>query len=334
MKHSLKVTLWLILFFVLSQVIGLSVINEYIDIEQTAATGETVLVEEAYNVSGIEPPHVENESFSFIYILTAVLIGTILVLLIIRFKKVSLWRFWFLLSVIICLHMAFVRFIYKFIKAYFPSILSFYIPITLAIVLTLSIYKVYKGNIYVHNFTELFLYGGLAAIIINILNFTSVIILLILISIYDIYAVWKSKHMVEMAKFQTSNRMFAGLMMPYKAVSSNDQEAEPKKKRVHIKQVSARSEKKSDIETEKDEKVRTAILGGGDIAFPLLFAGVVLKTSANFLYAYMVVITTAVAILLLLTYGKKGRYYPAMPFVTGGCFVGYAIILIIQAIII
>ena len=39
--------------------------------------------------------------------------------------------------------------------------------------------------------------------------------ILIIISIYDIIAVWKIKHMVTLAKYQSENNLFAGAMVPY-----------------------------------------------------------------------------------------------------------------------
>ena len=46
------------------------------------------------------------------------------------------------------------------------------------------------------------------------MNIFSASILLVLISLYDMYAVWKSRHMVAMAKFQSSSNLFAGISIP------------------------------------------------------------------------------------------------------------------------
>ena len=68
---------------------------------------------------------------------------------------------------------------------------------------------------------------------------------------------------------------------------------------------------------------REAILGGGDIAFPLLFSGVILKTM-GFLPAIITSLTAAIALLILFVAAEKKKFYPAMPFITLGCFIGYA----------
>ena len=83
--------------------------------------------------------------------------------------------------------------------------------IALVIAIPLAIGKIYKRNFIVHNFSELLIYPGIAAVFVPLLNLTSIIILLILISIYDMWAVWKSKIMQKMAKFQMNElKIFGG----------------------------------------------------------------------------------------------------------------------------
>lgn len=313
MKHKLNIIVYLIIIFFLAQLIGLAIINEYIDIKKTAETGETVIIEEQYNITGVQPPEIQNESTSFVYIVVAVIVGTALVLLIIKFKKRALWKIWFFFAVTLCLLVAFAPFFYKiFIKL--TTEYNITLPLTLLIAAVFAYYKIYKQNIYVHNFTELFVYGGLAALLVPVINLISVVILLILISIYDAYAVWRSKHMVTMAKFQTESKIFAGLMLPYKTIG---RERVAKKKTIRHKQV---------------EETRTAILGGGDVAFPLLFSGVIMKMTGSYLNPFITTITATIAIFALLMLGQKDKFYPAMPFITVGCFVGYGIVLLLSLI--
>jgi presenilin-like A22 family membrane protease len=138
------------------------------------------------------------------------------------------------------------------------------------------------------------LYGGLAAIFVPILNVLYAFILLLALSAYDMYAVWRSKHMIKMAKFQTKSGIFAGLLIPYKAPAVRG----PKK------------------------PVRTAVLGGGDIGFPLIFSGTVLAAS-GFVPALLVSLGATAALFILLLLSQKDKFYPAMPFLTLGCAVGY-----------
>jgi len=113
---------------------------------------------------------------------------------------------------------------------------------------------------------------------------------LIIISVYDLIAVYKTKHMIALAEFQTKMKLFAGLYIPYKN--------------------------------------KEAILGGGDIAFPLMFAGVLLKQFGNIAFMVPFIVTLSLFCLFLLT--RKNKFYPAMPFLTIGCFMAYAILLIFK----
>jgi len=293
MKHTLKITIILVLLFFLSQIVGLAITNQYIDHEKTAETGVTAWEELPYE---IERPPVE-ESSSFIYILIAVLLGTGLLMLLIKFKKVNLWKFWFFISVVMCLTIALKPFMRQ--------------EIALAISFLLALFKVVRPNIFIHNITEVFIYGGIAAILVPIMNLYAAFMSLILISIYDAYAVWKSKHMVTLAKFQTSSKVFAGLSIPYKM---------PKKE-----------DKKKAGRVVKIEKIKTAILGGGDIAFPLIFAGVVMKNT-GFLTSLIIPVFVSAALLILMIKSKKDKFYPAMPFLSLGCLAGYGFILLLGII--
>ncbi len=339
MKHTFKITLFLVIIFILSQLMGLVIINQYIDIDKTAETGRTHVKEEAFNKTGLTPPQLEpeQENVMWIYITAAILVGTILVLLIIRFKQHRIWKSWFLLSIGICLYIALAQFVSRILEttgidsnANIWPFSTLGLPITyvglftILLVIFLIYMKVYKKDIIFHNITEIFIYGGLAALIVPNISLSAAIALLIIISIYDMVAVWKTKHMVSMAKYQTENKLFAGLMMPY----------DKKSNKIPLFSKELKETKKSEKNTENKKtkkassSIKTAILGGGDIAFPLIFAGTVMKTFASFLYPIIITITTAIALYLLLTYSKKDKFYPAMPFISGGSFAGYIIILI------
>jgi presenilin-like A22 family membrane protease len=80
----------------------------------------------------------------------------------------------------------------------------------------LAFWKVFGKNFLVHNITELLIYPGIAAVFVQILNFYTVFVLLILISIYDMWAVWHSGIMQKMAKYQMNElKVFSGFLVPY-----------------------------------------------------------------------------------------------------------------------
>lgn len=259
MKHNLKITLILLAFFLLAQFTGLLIVHKF-------ATKELPY--------GIKPPELEKE-VSFLPIFIIILVTTFFAIILAKFRVSFLWKFWFFISVVLCLSIA--------LSAFLQQAIAFFIAIVLAF------YKVIKPNLVIHNVTELFIYGGIAAILVNIFNIYSISILLVLISIYDYIAVRKTKHMISLAKFQTRLRIFAGLLIPY-------------------------------------GKER-AILGGGDIGFPLLFTAVAVRYYGY--YAFIIPFFTTFALFLLFLRSEKKKFYPAMPFITIGCFAGYLAMLLL-----
>lgn len=295
MKHTLKITLLLVFIFFITQVIGLSITNEYIDHKATEISGNVTFEALPYN---LERPEIEATT-SYIWLIAAIIIGTLLLLLIIRFGKMNLWKLWFFLAVFFTMAIAFAPFIGQTIAA--------------ILALTLAIMKIYKPTTIIQNSTEIFIYGGLAAIFVPVINIFAAFMLLILISIYDIIAVRYTKHMIKLAKFQTKSKVFAGLLIPY----------------------GRKNDKIITSTSGKDLKGRIAVLGGGDIGLPLIFAGVVMKDLMlsnpellGFLKTLIIPIFVSLALLYLLVSAQKDKFYPAMPYLTVGCFVGYFIVLL------
>ena len=287
MKHNVNITLLLVGVFLLAQLIGLFVIQNYIDVQRTQETGQITFEELPL---GIERPQIE-ENYSFIYIMSAVIVGTALLLLLIYFKFYRIWKIWYGFAIFVALTIAF--------AAFMPSTPAMIVG------LVLMLWKVLRPNVFVHNIGELFIYGGLAVIFVPIMNEFAAVMLLLFISLYDMYAVWKSKHMIALAQFQAQSNMFAGFYVPYSL---------PKP---------ARNAQKGRV-----QQVKSAVLGGGDIAFPLLFSGAVFKT-VGLPLTFIISITATLALFGLLMFGKKDTFYPAMPFLSVGCLVGYGIILLL-----
>ena len=60
-----------------------------------------------------------------------------------------------------------------------------------------------------------FLVYGIAVVLVPIMNIYAAFGMLALISLYDFWAVFKTKHMVSLAKGQQEANVFTGLMIPY-----------------------------------------------------------------------------------------------------------------------
>ncbi|MBN2567038.1 hypothetical protein JXB02_03055 [Candidatus Woesearchaeota archaeon] len=329
MKHTPSITAVLILVFFVAQVTGLIVTASYVDAEATIASGE--IVAKALP-GGIERPEVDHD-YTWLYIIIAVLIGTVLALWLVRHRKMQLWKLWFFLAVTLCLAIAFSAFMDQWAAA------------VLAVVL--ATLKVWKRDVIVHNFTELFIYGGLAAIFAPIISIFSAFMLLVLIAFYDIYAVWKSKHMVALAEFQTAAKLFAGIMVPYhlhqrvmKIHPAPFPGQERQDKGASAMEKTAKAQKSSKAPAPPKLVPKNAILGGGDIGFPLIFAAVVMNSlvlvgiplQAAFFRSLLIPVFATLALAGLFYFGKKDRYYPAMPFIGIGCLIGYFIIFALHAL--
>jgi len=294
MKHSFRITTILLVLFLVAQFIGLAVINQYIDTEKTAETGVTEFKELPFG----ERPIVD-ETTSYIWVFAAILIGTGLLLLIMKFSLNWLWKFWFFMVLSIALTTSFNAFMWE--------------TVAIALAFALAFWRVVRPNFWVQTGTELFVYAGLAAIFVPMFSILSGSILLILIAIYDAYAVWKSKHMIKLAKAQSKAKVFAGLLVPYKL---------PRWKKKTVGKKASKTKKKP------VGKVRMAMLGGGDIGFPLIFAGIILKEMG--LWQALVIPFFALAGLAILFWkAKEKKFYPAMPFIGAGCFLGLLVVWLI-----
>ncbi|MDP3733948.1 MAG: presenilin family intramembrane aspartyl protease [Nanoarchaeota archaeon] len=298
MKHSASVTLILLALFLAAQFIGLAVVYNYIDTDRSAAEGKTVFKELPI---GERPPL--QETTSYISILLSILVGTILFLFLMKHNWIWIIRLWFLVAVVFSLTMV------------FGSVLS---PITsFFLALLLGLWKLLRPNLWIQNGTEVLMYGGLAVIFVPVFNLFSGIILLILIALYDAYAVWKSKHMITLAKSQAKAKLFAGLFIPYQS-SLTGKHLLPASKNSRVKKAAL--------------KVRTAILGGGDIGFPLIFAGIVLKEMGLW-QSLLIPPFAALGLAVLLWNSQEKKFYPAMPFISAGCFIGLGIVWLLGIIV-
>jgi presenilin-like A22 family membrane protease len=304
-KHSLSITTLLVVLFLVAQVVGISLLLK--DIQEVRQVDGKLVIEHRAVALGERP---ETQGFtSFIYLLLGVAIGTALVLLLIKFSAFRLWKIWFLIAIWVSTTIAF----------------GVILPATIAVILCLilAVWKVFWPNPVVHNVTEIFMYAGLAVLLVPIFTLFWVTMLLLVVSVYDIIAVWYSKHMVVMAEAQTKSNLFAGLYIPKSGGTPKIQHV-PSPKTPHSPPV----------------KASAAILGGGDIAFPLIFSGVAMdwliinhQPKMNAFFSTLIITLFAtVALALLFYYAKKDKFYPAMPFLTAGCLVGLGVIVILQII--
>jgi presenilin-like A22 family membrane protease len=315
MKHNIKIIAILLAMFIVTQFIGLYVVNHYSN-------------EENKLPYGMETPKIEKETdFYKIFpsIIVAFVIAVGLLFLLNKFDAAFILKLWFFVVVIIALSISFNSMI---------NLVEYSSIIAVVIALPFAFVKIYKRNFLVHNLTELFIYPGIAAVFVPILNIGTIILLLILISIYDMWAVWKSGIMQKMAKYQIQKlNVFGGFFIPY--LSQKDKlkfqhhGCIPKKGTRTCKQalinlfqrfILRAKMKKSEMK-KKSVKVNLAILGGGDVIFPIITAGVVL-VRYGIISALLVTLGATIGLSYLFFFSKKEKFYPAMPFISAGIFLG------------
>ena len=233
MKHTVKITLFLLALFVVTQFIGLYVVNHYLQDDKELPYG-------------MKTPEVEKESDFFTQFLPSIIIAFIIAIsilfLLIKFDAEIILRIWFLIVVIVALGISFNSFV--------PGLKNGAL-LVLILAVPLAILKIFKRNFIIHNLTELFIYPGIAAVFVPLLNVWTIIVLLILISAYDMWAVWRVGIMQKMANYQINKlKVFSGFFVPY---ASNKVKAKIKKM------------KKKDL-AKKKIKISLAILGGGALS--------------------------------------------------------------------
>jgi len=122
--------------------------------------------------------------------------------------------------------------------------------------------------------------------------------------------------MQKMAKYQINKvKVFSGFFIPYLG-----------NKEKKLIKYAYKNKKKG-----KKIKISVAILGGGDVVFPLILAGVVMR-SIGLLPALMISIGATLALVYLFMRSEKGKFYPAMPFITAGIFAGLLVAWVVSLI--
>lgn len=287
--------------FILAQLIGLYVVNFYVN------NGNII----PYGFD--QKDQIKDTQDFQAQFLVSLIIGFIIAILFIFFlmkiKSQWLFKIWFFLVVLLALSITLNVFLTELNLANASWIALF-------LGLVFAYFKIFRRNIMVHNLTELLIYPGIATIFSSLLSIWTIFAILILISIYDMWAVWKSKLMLKMAKFQIDKMgVFGGFLIPY-ANKKIKEKIEILKMKYKNKKIPENIIKKNKL------KVNVAMLGGGDIVFPMIAISIFYNTFHSLLGALIVMFFAFLALAYLLFFTKKGKAYPAMPYLTIGIFFG------------
>jgi len=290
--------------FLITQFIGLAVIHGYQNPDNKLPFG-------------MEPPteiKEMNGTGFLVQIMIAFIFAIFLLFILTRLNAEKFLRLWFFVVTTLAIALT-LNLILVFLKINLSPIRLSILAIVIAF--PLAVYKIFKRDIIIHNITELMIYPGIAAVFVPILGSLGIIILLLAISLYDIWAVWKSEFMQKMANYQINNlKIFTGFFVPY----TN------KGQRNKIQKIKEKYAKKGEKELEKQLKkakikINLAILGGGDVIFPIITAGIFYKV-LGLVPALIIILSATIGLLVLFMMARKGKFYPAMPFLTIAMYLG------------
>jgi len=254
-----KLIAQLVILFLLTQALGLYVGHKLIDADVSA------------QIVTDNPEDIENTFGLFGYIL----VFTLVLLAVIKFAPA-----WLLMLILKT---------FESLAIFFTSLLvfiSFYesiLVILLSIGLVLSRW-IFSKNIWLRNLTSITATAGAGSLIGVSLGVTPVLVFLVLLAAYDLIAVFKTKHMVKLAKTLTKKNLAFTYAMP--------------------------------------TKKHTFELGTGDMVMPLTFA-VSLLAYAKELHPFpnylipsiLVLLGSLVGLIWTIDYSSKrvGRALPALP---------------------
>src|SRR3989338_4464175 len=168
-------------------------------------------------------------------------------------------------------------------------------------------------NILTHNVTFFLALAGVSAQLGTMIPVLAIIPILIALSIYDYIAVFKTKHMVQLFKGMMEKGVVMGIVIPENLADM----VRPVQHAVRTK-------------FHKEDKKQFVMLGGGDIAFPAMFA-ISALAQYGIVSAIAILIGSLigiVAIHLLFTLGKI-RALPALPPIAAGAIIGFIISVLI-----
>jgi len=181
-------------------------------------------------------------------------------------------------------------------------------PIPLFLVFLLIFWWIKNPIVLNQDLLMIFSLAGIGASLGLSLKPKVVILILIILSIYDFVAVYKTKHMVKIAKEMIETGTILGLIFPF----------EPSGFLKSTKEI-------------KPGEGKFLILGGGDVALPLIFSVSLLKI--GILKSFLVSLFSLLGLLFNLLFffkQKERKPIPALPLISFFSITGYLITLLLK----
>lgn len=274
----------------------------------------TPTFEEA-EVQAFEEP---DNPLNAIFYIAIILIFTLVILLIVKFKKQRLIQVIILAAVGLTMLYVFVPLLFKFIPyAIVLDSIAIGLPDTigifLAIILTYTLFRFPEW--YVVDSVGIFVSAGAITIFGISLGILPVFILLIALAVYDAISVYRTKHMIDLADSVMELRLPILVVVPKKAEYS------------FLKQ------KRLKEQLDSGEEREAMFMGLGDIVIPsmLIISSIVfldkvvtsLGITGNFLVGLCTMIGIIVGYSVLMLFVIKGMPQAGLPLLNSGAILGY-----------
>jgi len=266
--------------------------------------GLALLLMDPFKDAGVEVFVNPNDPLNLLYFFLTMLLFPVIILVIARFGKDQLVQGIILGSTAL---LAFYV-LYPLLAFVVPEAWSLGLSIASAVILVVILIKYPEW--YVLDLCDILVGVGCVAILGISLNVSLVIILLIGLAIYDAIAVYKTKHMIDLADTVIELKLPIVFVVP------------------KIRQYSLIKETKSLKEALRQGEEREAFfMGLGDIVIPgILTASTFYNLPSNgLLVALSVILCTILGFAILITFVTKGKPQAGLPFLCGGAILGYLV---------
>jgi len=264
--------------------------------------GLALLVTGPFEDAGMQAFEDSGDPMNLVFFFIIIIAMTLVILLIAKYWKKQLIQFIILGAVGYTSFYVFLPLLALIVPGGWPLILS----ITFAIILTITLFKYPEW--YIIDACGIIVGAGAIAIFGISLDIFLVIILLIVLAIYDVISVYKTKHMIDLADTVMDLKLPVLLVVP------------------KIRKYSLLKETKSLKEKLKDDEERDAFfMGLGDIVMPGILVASVYNVENGLPIALSVIVGTLVGFAILMTFVLKGKPQAGLPCLCGGAILGYVI---------
>lgn len=268
-----------------------------------------VMALEMESVSPTNPSQNTSAGFGYvIYFIVAVILMSVVILYISKKKKLGILRIVFVVSMVFVIYIV-SSLLYALLPITYPEyyFLSFGTPVLFLYLL------LFRQNWIVINIAGILTAAGLAAIWGVDLGLYAAIVLMIAFAVYDYIAVYKTKHMLDIARATTSSNMPLFFIVP---------------ENLNFEMKDADIDRPSDGE---EENRRGAIMiGFGDIAIPNVMVISSYLYGGTISFFALPLIGGIVAMFILFSFIKRPA--PGLPFLNTGVLIGFSIAILLRFI--